>query len=155
MLSEAPVLTSPSDTSRFILETDASDIGIGSCLKVVKEGDEEFIVSYDSGKFSDSELKWNVVEKEAHAIITAITKNRHYLIGKKFTIRTDSRVLSYLHAKKKPKNKKLLNWALDLSEYDYYIVHIPSKLNGIADCLSRLERICVIQEVLRDTKAFM
>ena len=147
LLSEAPVLTSPSDTSRFILETDASDIGIGSCLKVVKEGDEEFIVSYDSGKFSDSELKWNVVEKEAHAIITAITKNRHYLIGKKFTIRTDSRVLSYLHAKKKPKNKKLLNWALDLSEYDYDIVHIPSKLNGIADCLSRLERICVIQEV--------
>ena len=104
-------------------------------------------MNYDSRKFSDSKLNWNVVEKEAHAIISAIAKNKHYLIGKKFTIRTDSRILSYLHAKKKPKNKKLLNWALDLSEYDYEIIHIPSKLNGIADCLSRLERICVIQEV--------
>ena len=67
-------------------------------------------------------------------------------MGKKFIIRTDSRILSYLHAKRKPKNRKLLNWALELSEYDYDIVHIPSSLNGISDCLSRLHQICVIQE---------
>ena len=74
----------------------------------------------------------NVVEKEVHAIITAIRKNRHYLLGKKFTIRTDSRILTYLHVKRKPKNRKLLNWAL--SEYNYEIVHITSSLNGISDC---------------------
>ena len=74
LLSEAPFLTSPMYTNTIILETDASDIGIGSCLKRANEFAEEFIVNY---KFSDMELRCNVVEKEAHAIITAIKKNRH------------------------------------------------------------------------------
>ena len=145
MLTTPPVLVSPSDKSNFILETDASDVGIGHCLKV-SNGGEEFIVGYGSGKFQKSELNWNVVEKEASAILEGITKNRHYLLGKKFTIRTDSRVLTYLHEKREPKNKKLLNWALQLSEYDYEIVHIPSRLNGISDCLSRMrmERVCML-----------
>ena len=137
ILSEAPVLISPSDKCDFIIETDASEIGHGFCLKVAEHRGDEFIVGYGSGKFDDTEVKWNVVEKEAYAILEGITKNRHYLLGKKFTIRTDSRILSYLHDKREPKNKKLLNWALTLSEYDYDIAHIPSKLNGIADCLSR------------------
>ena len=145
MLTTPPVLVSPSDKSDFILETDASDIGSGYCLKIANDRDE-FIAGYGSSKFQNSELHWNVVEKEASAILEGITKNRHYLLGKKFTIRTDSRVLTYLHEKREPKNKKLLNWALQLSEYDYDIVHIPSKLNGISDCLSRMrmERICMI-----------
>ena len=109
ILSEAPVLVSPSDTSDFIIETDASDIGYGHCLKVSNTNSEEFIVGYGSGKFDDTEFKWNVVEKEAYGILEGITKNRHYLLGKKFTIRTDSRILSYLHEKREPKNKKLLN----------------------------------------------
>ena len=147
MLTSAPVLSSPTNNCTFILETDASDLGIGSCLKIANDKGEEFIVNYDSAKFSDTELRWNVVEKEAHAIITAIKKNRHYLIGKKFIIRTDSRILSYLHAKRTPKNRKLLNWALELSEFDYEIVHIPGSLNGISDCLSRLGQVNVIQEI--------
>ena len=83
LLTEAPILKSPKDSDTFILETDASDIGIGSCLKLVNKNGEEFIVNYDGAKFSDSERDWNVVEKEANAILTAIKKNRHYLIGKK------------------------------------------------------------------------
>lgn len=148
MLTTPPVLVSPSDQCNFILETDASDVGIGHCLKV-SNGGEECIVGYGSGKFQKAELNWNVVEKEASAILEGIKKNRHYLLGKKFTIRTDSRVLSYLHGKREPKNKKLLNWALQLSEYDHDIVHIPSKLNGISDCLSRMrmERVCMLSDM--------
>ena len=146
LLIEPPVLISPSDKSDFILETDASDFGIGYCLKVY-EKNQEFIVGYGSSKFSESELKWNVVEKEAHAILEAIIKNRHFLLGKKIIIKTDSQVLTYLHVKREPKNKKILNWALQLSEYDYDLVHIPSKLNGISDCLSRIHPICVIDDV--------
>ena len=134
MLTQSPILTSPTDKSTFILETDASNIGFGSCLKIEDDG-TEYIVNYESGKFSDTQLRWNVVEKEAHA----------YLLGKKFTIRTDSRILSFLHEKREPKNRKLLNWALELSEFDYNIVHIPSTMNGICDCLSRLDEICPSQ----------
>ena len=41
----------------------------------------------------------------------------------------------------------MLNWALQLSGYDYNIVHIPSKLNDISDCLSRMEQICIISNI--------
>ena len=148
VLTEAPVLMSPTNESTFILETDACDSGIGSCLKIKNDVGEECKVNYDSAKFSDTEMKWNIVEKEAHAIITALKKNRHYLLGKKFIIRTDSRILSYLHSKRKPKNRKLLNWALELTEFDYEIVHIPSSFNEISDCLSRLynQDVCAIIE---------
>ena len=57
LLTEAPILRSPSDTSNLILETDASDIGIGSCLKIANDNGEEFVVGYDSSKFTDTELK--------------------------------------------------------------------------------------------------
>ena len=147
MLTQFPVLCSPSDSDHFILETDASDIGIGSCLKISDPYGWESIVGYHSAKFNDTEINWNVVEKEAHAIINAVQKNRHYLIGKKFTIHTDSRVLTYLLPKHRPKNKKLLNWALELSEYEFDIVHIPSKFNTISDCLSSLERVCSVLQM--------
>ena len=43
-----------------------------------------------------------------------------------------------------PKNRRLLNWALELSEYSYEVQHIRSKNNGISDCLSRLHHINVL-----------
>ena len=56
LLREAPISTSPTHTNTLILQTDASDIGIGSCLKMANEFEKEFIVNYDSSKFSDTEL---------------------------------------------------------------------------------------------------
>ena len=68
LLTEPPVLVSPSDQSDFILETDASDIGIGHCLKISNKNSNEFIVGYGSSKLSETEIRWNVVEKEAYPI---------------------------------------------------------------------------------------
>ena len=56
MLTTPPVLVSPTDKSVFILETDASDIGSGYCLKVSDNANQEFIVGYGSSKFQKSEL---------------------------------------------------------------------------------------------------
>ena len=114
-----PVLRLPSLSDYFILETDASDGGIGCCLKAVSENDEEFIVSYYSSKLNPTEFRWNIVEKETYAIIKGVEKYRHYLIGKQFTLKTDNRILTYLKSTHTSKSRKLLNWALRLSEYQY------------------------------------
>ena len=126
-LTTAPVLRSPSTSDSFILETDTSDLGIGCCLKASPGNGEEFIVGYNSAKLSDTEYRWNIVEKEAFSVIEATKKFRHYLIGKKFTLRTDSRILTYLQSKHTSKSRKRLNWALELSEFDFDIVHVESK----------------------------
>ncbi len=137
ILCQPPVLYSPSSHDKFVLDTDASDIGLGGCLKAVNNNGT-FIVGYCSKKFVDHEIGWNIVEKEAFAILHNIRHFHHFLAGGKFTIRCDNRVVSYVKDKTKPRNKKLLGWCLELSDYDYVIQHIPSKNNTIADCLSRL-----------------
>ena len=80
-LSSSPILRSPSTHDKLILETDASDIGAGSCLKGTSNNTEEFIIAYNSYKFDDSERNWNIVEKEAFAVLHACRTHRHYLLG--------------------------------------------------------------------------
>ena len=144
----APVLQAPRACDTFILETDASERGIGCCLKGLPGEGNEYIISYDSAKLGDTECRWNIVEKEAYAILRGVEKFRHYLIGKRFILRTDNRVLSYLMSTHTSKSRKLLNWALTLSEFDFEIIHIPSKSNAISDCLSRLyEKLNVVFEL--------
>ena len=135
-LSEPPVLCLPTARDNFILETDAADAGLGGCLKVQsKLHHNELIVGYHSEKFKDQQTRWHIVEKEAFAILSSVDKFRHYLIGKRFTLKTDNRILTYM---KTSRSKKLANWALQLSDYDFDIVHIPSSDNRISDFFSRL-----------------
>ena len=96
LLTSAPVLRAPTSDDSFILEVDASDKGEGACLKACRSSDDKaYIVAFASRKFNDTESKWNIVEKEAHAIIFATEKFRHYLLGKPFLLRTDNRVISF------------------------------------------------------------
>ena len=158
LLVEHPVLHPPSSDSIFILETDASDVGVSHCPKALDPDgpvtdlrtfvqsfpDTEYIVGYGSRKFNDTERGWSIVEKEASAIMDVVRKHRHYLIGKKFLLRVDNRVLTYLMSKREPKSCKLLSWALELGEYDFDIEHVESKNNAIADCLSCLHLIALL-----------
>ena len=122
MLCSPPVLHTPTARDKFVLESDASDSGIGGCLKA-SNSKGEFIVGYCSKKLG-KEAGWNIVEKEAFAIVHAVQYFRHFLVGRNFTIRCDNRVVTYINDKHKPKNKKMLNWALELSEFDYKVQHI-------------------------------
>ena len=154
LLMQYSVLHLPSSNSVFVLETDASDLGTGHCLKALEvtgsindiktfahsNPDKEHIVADGSRKFDDTEY-WNIVEKEATAIMDAVRKYRHYLTGRKVLLRTDNCILTYLMSKREPKSRKLLGWALELSEYDFDIQHVQSRSNGISDCLSRLHLV--------------
>ena len=138
LLSSPPVLRSPTTVDNLVLETDASNIGAGSCLKGLPSDGKPFIIAYNSYKFSSSEQNWNIVEKEAYAILHACRTYRHYLLGTKFLIKCDSQIVTYMQSKHQPKSRKMLNWALELSEYDFEIEHVPGKENLISDCLSRM-----------------
>ena len=112
LLCSPPILHTPSSQDYFILETDACTTGLGGCLKAIDHHTkQEYIVAYHSRKFSQSELKWNIVEQEAYSVVHNVNYFRHYLIGKRFTIRVDNRIVTYLQSKHHPKNRKLLNWS--------------------------------------------
>ena len=67
--------------------------------------------------------------KGSYAVIYAVEEHRHYLTRKKFLLCVDNRVVTYLNSKRIPKSRKLINWALQFSEYDFEIQHVPSKNN--------------------------
>ena len=145
-LMNPPVLRSPSPADTFVLETDASDCGVGGCLKISSAvGSDEAIVGFHSGKFKDQQLRWHIVEKEAYAILDNLEKFKHFLIGKRFILKTDNRVLSWV---KTSKSKKLASWALKMLDFDFDIVHIPAKDNRISDFFSRMhENVAVISHL--------
>jgi len=59
------------------------------------------------------------------------------LYGRKFTIVTDHKPLTWVFNVKDP-SSRLLRWRLQLEEYDYDIVYKPGTRNTNADALSRI-----------------
>jgi len=79
---------------QFILDTDASGIGIGAVLSQVQDGNEKPI-SYAS----QSQQNYCTTKKR----ITSFIKNyKHFLLGRKFVVRTDQAPLKWIKKFKKP-----------------------------------------------------
>ena len=135
-LTNSPVLKSPDLSLSFIVQTDASDRGIGAVLSQIFPGGSEHPVCYYSRKLLPREERYATVEKECLAIKLAIQAFRVYLLGRPFTVQTDHRSLEWLH-RLKDGNPRLARWSLALQPYNFTVLHRPGRENGNADGLSR------------------
>ena len=119
----------------FTVETDASDFTIAATLN--QNGKP---VAFHARTLSTSEQRHLAVEKEAYAVVEALRKWKHLLLGKHFTLITDQRSVSFMLDMKhlsKIKNDKILRWRLELAAFDFTIIYRPGKLNFAPDTLSR------------------
>lgn len=132
-----PVLKLPDIDKAFILQTDASDSGIGAVLLQVDDNGVRRPVAFASCKLNKTERSYATVERECLACVWAVLKFQRYLYGREFCLETDHQALAYL-AKSKVENAKLMRWALKLQPYRYRIVAIPGRSKVVADSLSRL-----------------
>ncbi|GFO13475.1 Ty3/gypsy family of RNAse hi in long-term repeat domain-containing protein [Plakobranchus ocellatus] len=92
---------------------------------------------YASRKLLPRESRYSATEREASALVFAVTQFQRYLTFKHFILQTDHKPLSYLRAGF-PKNARLMRLALALQEFSFQVVHIPESENVHADVLSRL-----------------
>ena len=134
-LVSAPILTYPDIEQDFILDTDASGVGIGAILSQKQDGQER-VIAYYSKVLSKSERNYCVTRRELLAIVEAIKHFHTYLYGVTFTIRTDHGSLRWLLNFKNLEGQ-LCRWAELLGTYNYTIEHRAGKLHGNADALSR------------------
>ena len=134
-LTTAPMLKFPDYNAMFIVQTDASDDGLGAVLSQRITG-EERVIEYSSRTLRPAEVNWTVREKEALAIIYACETFRPYVYLTKFVIETDHHSLQWLMTAKTP--ARLVRWALRLSEFDFEIKYRKGSSNSNADALSRL-----------------
>nr|XP_061825306.1 uncharacterized protein LOC133612154 [Nerophis lumbriciformis] len=134
-LITAPILGYPLDQGDMILDTDASDVGIGAVLSQFQQGVER-VLAYGSRKLSKTEQNYCTTRRELLAVVDFTSHFRQYLLGRRFTVRTDHSSLRWLTRMKEPEGQ-LARWLERLGEYNFEIVHRPGQLHGNADSLSR------------------
>ena len=131
------MLTFPHVGSEFILDTDASFDGIGAVLSQIQNGKER-VISYASRKLNKHERSYCITRKELLAVYHFVGYFKQYLLGRKFRIRTDHKVLTWLMKCERPKTTQFCTWISELEIYDFEIEYRKGEDHLNADFLSRL-----------------
>lgn len=91
LLVSTPVLTLPNFDKKFVVEAYASGTGIGVVLM-----QDNHPIAFISRSLNVQQQSLSTYEKELLAVVSAVQKWRHYLLLKKFVIRTNHRSLKYI-----------------------------------------------------------
>ena len=131
----AEVLGYPMDSAPFVLDTDASEHSIGAVLSQVQDGRER-VIAYGSRTLCKAERNYCVTDRELLAVKVFVEHYKHYLLGRRFTVRSDHQALKWLFSLREPKDR-VARWIEALSAYDFSIEYRPGNRHGNADALSR------------------
>jgi hypothetical protein len=129
-------------TSASILKIENLDEDFMVCTNVCKEGlvgvltQKEHVVCYESRKLKENESNYATHGLELVSIVHALKMWRHYLMGRRFELRTDYCGLKHLFGQPTLNNKQTRCLEF-LIEYDFEIKHIKGKESQVLDPLSK------------------
>ena len=136
LLTSAPILSYPLLQGQpFLLDCDASNVGVGAILSQLQNGEEK-VISYFSKCLSRSERQYCTTRKELLAVVLAVKNFHHYLLGQRFTVRTDHGSLQWLMRFKNCEGQ-IARWIETLSAYTFTVVHRAGRVHNNADSMSR------------------
>ncbi|KAK3741212.1 hypothetical protein QZH41_006221 [Actinostola sp. cb2023] len=137
-LTSPPVLGYVDFSKPFIVETDASNEGLGAVLSQDQDGQRR-VIAYASRRLASTErnpTNYSSMKLELLALKWAVTeKFRSYLLGSKFVVYTDNNPLKYLNTAKLGALEQ--RWAAQLALFDFTITFRSGKSNANANGLSR------------------
>ncbi|GKA00791.1 retrotransposon-related protein [Tanacetum coccineum] len=128
------VLALPNFNVEFVIETDASSVGISAVLQ--QQGHP---ITYLSKTLATKHQALSAYENELLAVVMALQKWRGYLLDRDFKIKTDHFSLKYMLDQRitTPFQSK---WLPKLLGFDYEFEYMKGKDNTIIDALLRIER---------------
>ena len=135
LLIKAPVLAFPKEDLPYIVDTDASDYGIGGVLSQCIEGTEH-VIAYYSKSLNPAQQKYCTTRRELLAVVATLDHFKGYVWGPKFVVRTDHAALVWLKNLKNIQGM-LARWLAKLQQFHFEIIHRPGAQHGNADGLSR------------------
>ncbi|WVZ49842.1 hypothetical protein U9M48_001168, partial [Paspalum notatum var. saurae] len=131
LLTSAPVLAQPDITKPFDVYCDASGSGLGCVL--MQEGR---VIAYASCQLRKHEVNYPTHDLELLAVVYALKKWRHYLLGNTCHVYTDHKSLKYIFTQPEL-NMRQRRWLELIKDYDLEVHYHPGKANVVADALSR------------------
>lgn len=146
-LTTAPVLAQPDFTKPFVIQCDASSLGVGGVLFQLDNEGHEHPIAYVYQKLNKAQRNYTVSEQECMAAIVCVNKFRPYIEGLPFKIITDHSSLKWLMSQK-DLSGRLARWSLKLQSFDFVMEHRKGALNVVPDALSRLD-MCELRTTLR------
>ena len=134
-----PVLAFADYSKPFLLETDASGLGLGAVLSQKQNDGKYHPVAFGSRSLKPAEKKYHSSRLEFLALKWAVTEHfEEYLRFGPFTVRTDNNPLTYVLTTGKL-NACGIRWAQELASFDFDLEYLKGKNNGAADALSRMD----------------
>jgi len=137
-VTSEPVLAHAKLDDQFELEVDASGYAVGAVLLQRKEDGKKHPIGYYSATLNEAQRNYDIYDLELLAIVMALKNWRPLLAGSphKIIIYSDHLNLQYWRLPQRI-SCRVAREVLELSEYDFEIRHLPGRLNGRADTLSR------------------
>ena len=132
----SPVLVHPSFDEEFLLQTDASNIGLGAILLQLDENGFERPIAYDSKILSPRERKYCATEKEAFVVVFGIRTFRTYLLSHSLKVIADHSALQWVHSINV--KGRLERYVKELQEFQFSVIHKLGRTHNDADGVSRL-----------------
>ncbi|KAL0163498.1 hypothetical protein M9458_039251 [Cirrhinus mrigala] len=123
--------------SPFVVEVDASDVGVGAVLSQRGPDEKLHPCSFFSRKFNPTQQRYGVGDRELLAIKWALEEWRHWLQGggDPFTVWTVHQNLTVIRQTKQL-NPRQAQWALFFEHFNFHLSYRPGSKNTKADALS-------------------
>jgi hypothetical protein len=117
------------------LTTDASFTGLGAWIgQEDAQGDIKPVICA-SKKLTPTQQRWSATKRELYALMWAMQKLRHYLLGRQFIARVDHRPLvEMLRNRISP---MMEGWIDTILQFQFVTQYVPGHTNDLADALSR------------------
>ncbi len=136
----APILVAPDPSWQFVVEVDASEMGVDAVLSQRSLTDGKVHpCTYFSHRLSPAECNYDIGNRELLAVKLALVEWCHWLEGSgvPFVVWTDHKNLEYIKSAKRL-NFRHAQWALFFSHLDFSISYRPGSKNIKPDALSRI-----------------
>lgn len=136
--TSAPILSIPNPDIPFMVEVDASDVGVGAILSQRNEDGKLHPCAFMSRRLSNAERNYHVGDRELLAVKLALEEWRHWLEGARhpFQVLTDHKNLEYLQQAKQL-NPRQARWSLFFNRFQFILTYRPGSKNLKPDALSR------------------
>jgi hypothetical protein len=132
------------------LRTYASSEGLGAVHSQGEIG-KDLPIAFGSRCLNKAERNYSNTKKELLAIVWGIRYFRPYIYGKKFTVVTYHKPLTWIVSVKDPRSR-ILRGRIKLEEYDHEIVFKKGASNTNADALSRVNHLAAVTEMAEEKR---